>query len=74
MSVKLNKSVQSVLTCSNLKDVITHDYENGVINMDEKDEYIIDLEEELENLTEHNRLLVERIKELEHEIQNRTTE
>lgn len=42
--------------------------------MDEKDEYIIDLEEELENLTEYNRLLVERIKELENEIRNKTTE
>ena len=31
----------------------------------EKDEYILDLEEECENLSEYNRLLVERVKELE---------
>lgn len=31
----------------------------------EKDEYIQDLEEECENLSEYNRLLVERVKELE---------
>lgn len=31
----------------------------------EKDEYIQDLEEECENLSEYNRLLVERIKDLE---------
>lgn len=44
--------------------------------MDETEmmEYIIDLEEECENLSEENRLLIERIKELENEISDRKKE
>ena len=34
-------------------------------DLKEKDEYILDLEEECENLSEMNRLLIERIKEQE---------
>lgn len=40
----------------------------------ELNEYIQDLEEECENLSEYNRLLIERIKELENELQHKQAE
>lgn len=40
----------------------------------ELNEYIQDLEEECENLSEYNRLLIERVKELENELQHKQAE
>lgn len=40
----------------------------------ELNEYIQDLEEECENLSEYNRLLIERVKELEYELQHKQAE